>query len=214
MHTLHFSRLYALLAAVLLLGALSGCASAPGAQGAVYDFGPGPLRPEPRTRMAPLPPLVLAEVDASTALEGRAVLYRLGYAEPQQLRPYARARWSMPPAQLLRQRLREALGQRRQVLSPSDPVAPGTPVLRLDLEEFSQWFESPSRSAGLVRLRATLSHSASPSKPLAQTSWVQQQPSASADAAGGVKALAEASDALIVQLDAWLQQNARAEAAP
>lgn len=204
------------LALACLLATLAGCAASPSSQSAVYDLGPGAIRPEISNRMAPLAPLLLTEVDASAALEGRAVLYRLGYADAQQLRPYARARWSMPAAQLLRQRLRETLGKRRQVLSPSDAVAAGTLVLRVELEEFSHWFESPSQSAGLVRVRATLSRSGSPAKTLAQTSFVQQQPSASADAAGGVKALAGATDALIAQLDTWLQQaaNASSEAAP
>jgi cholesterol transport system auxiliary component len=120
----------------------------------------------------------------------------------------------MPPAQLLRQRLRELLGQRRSVLSPMDAVPPGTLVLRLELEEFSQLFSTAQSSAGLVRVRATLGRSGSPARLLAQTSFVQQQSSASADAAGGVKALALATDALLQQLDPWLQQAAAAEAAP
>ena len=197
----------------LLLG-LAGCGSAPAARQAVYDFGPGPTQPQPSNRMAPLPPLQLADVEASAALDGNALLYRLAYADAQQLRPYAQARWAMPPAQLLRQRLRELLGQRRSVLGATDAVPAGTLVLRLELEEFSHWFEAPQKSAGLLRLRATLSRSGNPAKLLAQTSWVQQQPAASNDAAGGVAALAQATQALAGQLDAWLQQAAAADAAP
>jgi cholesterol transport system auxiliary component len=135
------------------------------------------------------------------------------YADAQQLRPYAQARWSMSPAQLLRQRLRELLGQRRSVLSPVDAVAPGTLALRLELEEFSQLFDSNQSSSGLVRVRATLSRSGSTPKPLAQTSFVVQRPASSADAKGGVQALALASDALVLQIDQWLQQVASAEGA-
>ena len=82
----------------------------------VYDFGPGavvPAKPALLAHLAaPLPALVLAEVEATAALDTTAVLYRLAYSDAQQLRPYAQARWSMPPVQLLRQRLRENLGQR------------------------------------------------------------------------------------------------------
>jgi cholesterol transport system auxiliary component len=205
----------------LLLGLLAACSTAP-PRATVYDLGPGATRAEVSNRLAPLPSVVLAEVEAPVSLENTAVLYRLGYADAQQLRPYAQARWSMAPAQLLRARLRAALGQRRSVLTPLDAVAPGTLTLRLELEEFSQWFDTATSSAGLVRVRATLGRtgspgspgsSAIPAKPVAQTAFVLQSPSSSADAAGGVHALAQATDALVLQLDSWLQQTAAAEAA-
>ena len=199
--------------ALALTGALWGCSAAPTAKVAVYDFGPGATRPEATTRIAPLPPVLLAEVETSAALEGTAVLYRLAYSDANQLRPYAQARWAMPPNQLLRQRLRETLGARRTVLGATDAIAPGTLVLRVELEEFSQLFDSASSSAGLVRVRATLSRTGSPPKALAQTSLVVPQPAPSADAAGGVKALAQASDALVRQLDQWMHQVAAAEPA-
>jgi cholesterol transport system auxiliary component len=189
---------------------LSACGT-PAQRLAVFDFGPGATAPQPANRMAPLPPLLLADVETSSALDGTAVLYRLTYSDAQQLRPYAQARWSMPPAQLLRQRLRELLGQRRSVLAAADAVAPGTLALRLELEEFSQLFDTAQNSAGLVRVRATVSRSGSPAKPLGQTSFVVQRPASSADAKGGVQALAQASDALALQIDQWLQQVASAE---
>ena len=194
-----------------LVAALSACSS-PAQRIAVYDFGPGATAPLASNRMAPLPALLLADVEAASALDGTAVLYRLVYADAQQLRPYAQARWSMPPAQLLRQRLRELLGRNRSVLAPVDALAPGTLTLRLELEEFSQLFDSARSSSGLVRVRATLSRSGGLPKPLAQTSLVLQRPAASADARGGVQALAQASDALVLEIDQWLQQVAAAEA--
>jgi len=199
------------LAACLLGIALTGCGTSSANRPVVYDFGPGATQPAISNRAAPLPTVVLAELESSIALEGNAVLYRLAYADAQQLRPYAQARWSMPPAQLLRQRVRELLGQRRSVLSQPDAAAAGTLVLRLELEEFSHYFESAQRSSGLVRVRATLSRTGTPAKPVAQTSLVVQRASRSADAAGGVQALAEAGDAVVTQLDAWLQQVAAAE---
>ncbi len=206
------TRWRALAASLLVAAVLAGCA-APAARLAVYDFGPGATQPQVTQRMA-LAPLLLSEVEAASALDSTAVLYRLAYADAQQLRPYAQARWSMPPAQLLRQRLRESLGQQRSVLAPGDALAPGTLVLRLELEEFSQLFESTQRSAGLVRVRATLSRSGSPARVLAQTSFVQQQPGRSADAAGGVQALAQASDAVILHIAQWLQEAGAAEPTP
>jgi cholesterol transport system auxiliary component len=201
---------------VAILLTLAGCSvlQAP-ARPAVYDFGPGALilavaadTATPRAMRAG--PLLLTDVETTPALDSAAVLFRLGYVDAQQLRPYSQARWSMPPAQLLRQRLRETLGQQRDVLNPGEGVAvgKGAVTLRIALEEFSQLFESETTSVGLVRLRATLSQSAGGvDRLLAQRSFVVQRPSSTADAAGGVRALTAATDAAIAELAAWVQQH-------
>lgn len=204
----YFARAGALFSLVLL--GLGGCSSLrPPARATVYDFGPGPVAASPATRIAPLPTLVLAEVEANAALDSSAVLYRLAYSDAQQPRPYAQTRWSMAPAQLLRQRLREQLGQRRSVLSAAQGVVVGKPamVLHLELDEFSQLFETPERSSGLVRLRATLGQGGKGAESLlAQRSFVVQRPAATPDAAGGVRALTEATDAAIAEIEQWVQQ--------
>jgi len=177
---------------------------------AVYDFGPGPMAPVASVPGSSLPVLTLAEVETASALDSTLVLYRLTYTNAQQLLPYAQARWSMTPAQLLRQRLRDTLGQRRTVLSPGDGhLSGGQPgqVLRIELEEFSQLFSAPAQSTGLVRLRATLLQS-SPAgdRLLGQRTVVAQRAASSADAPGGVRALTEASEAAVQELEQWLGQ--------
>lgn len=199
---------------VLVLLGLSACSAlqAP-TRPVVYDFGPGATSEQPTPRMAPLPPLALAGVLATGALDSTAVLYRLAYSDAQQLRPYAQARWSMPPAELLRQRLREHLGLRRAVLNPADGVLAGGPVLtlRVELDEFSQLFDTATHSTGLLRLRATLGQpGAGGEKLVAQRSFVLQRASASPDAAGGVQALTAAADAALEDIDQWVQQTAQA----
>lgn len=191
------------LAAALLAAVLGGCAlPAKPQRPALYDFGPGPLS-APAPAQAAKPALVLAEVEAPAALDSGALLYRLAYADAQQLRPYGQARWTMPPAQLLRQRLREALGRQRPVLNAGEGGA--TLLLRVELEEFSQLFEAPERSQGLVRLRASLVDTAlGREQLLAQKVVVAQRPAASADAAGGVRALTGAADAAVQELLDWL----------
>ncbi|PVY91396.1 cholesterol transport system auxiliary component [Acidovorax sp. 99] len=204
------------LAAVLLL---TGCSAlpAPPARPVLYDFGPGPLATVPTDRRAPLPPLAMADMDAPGLPEGgNAVLYRLAYADAQQLRPYSQARWSQPPAQLLQQRLREQLGQRRAVLKADDGAAQAREpaqgnklplVLRTELEEFSHLFTSPSDSAGVVRLRATVVELTPAGESLrGQRVFIVQKPAKSADAAGGVAALAAASGQLASELAAWVEQ--------
>lgn len=197
----------------LIFAALAGCALPDRPQRAtVYDFGPGVLATQPSNRMAPLPPIALADVSVAGALDSTAVLYRLGYANAFQLLPYGQARWSMPPAQLVHQRLREGLGQRRAVLAVDDgarvPQADGVRprVLRVELEEFSHLFSAPGQSAGLVRLRATLREdSAGGERLLAQRQVIVQRPADTGDAPGGVRALAAATDAAVAELVLWIE---------
>jgi cholesterol transport system auxiliary component len=81
-------------------------------------------------------------------------------------------------------------------------------TLRLDLDEFSQIFETPERSSALLRVRATLAQPVGGSEKLvAQRNFVVQQPSPSPDAPGGVHALTAAADAVILEIDQWVQQT-------
>jgi cholesterol transport system auxiliary component len=78
----------ATLAAALLA---TGCAGPDRpVRSTLYDFGPGATQPQPANRMAPLPSIALAEIDAGGALDSSAMLYRLGYADANQLRPMPR----------------------------------------------------------------------------------------------------------------------------
>ena len=201
---------------VIGLALASGCSviDKP-ARASLYDFGPGQLSsPASSPAVAALPPLALADIVTSGgALDNEGVLYRLAYTDAQQLRPYSLARWSMPPAQLVRQRLRERLGQRRAVLKASEGVAlnrgqaASLPMLRLELEEFSQLFSAPAASVGLIRLHATLVDITPTGERLVgQRSIVVQRPASSADAPGGVRALTEATDAAIEEIEEWLLQ--------
>ncbi len=176
--------------------ALSGCATPDKpVRATLYDFGPGlaALAPAPAPASATLQQaLVLGDVSSSGALDGSAVLYRLGYADAHQLRPYANARWTAPPPQLIRQRLREQLSRERPVL---------------DVSEFSHYFETPTQSAGLLRLRVTLLENTPPGERLvAQRSLVVRSPAPTPDAPGGVRALAAATDAAADEINRWLAQ--------
>ncbi len=204
---------------VLVVLALGACSALPDKplRAALYDFGPGLPSTQPATRQAPLPPLALSDISTpGGALDNQAVLYRLAYADAQQLRPYSQARWSMPPAQLVRQRLRETLGRDRAIFNAGEGPAlnrsaalGATPrTLQLQLEEFSHLFQSPASSTGLVRLHATLvENTPSGEKLLAQRYFTVQRPATSADAAGGVRALTAATDAAIEEISQWLQQT-------
>lgn len=194
---------------------LAGCSSLPDkpVRATLYDFGPGVAASAP-SAAATQPPLVLAEVDAPVSFDGSPIMYRLGYADAHQLRPYALARWSAPPASLVRQRLREQLGRDRMVLDAEEALALSRSggsrprVLRIELEEFTHYFESTSESVGLLRLRCTLlDNGAAGEKLVGQRIVTMRAPAPTPDAPGGVRALAAATDAAAREIAGWLQQN-------
>lgn len=166
---LHFStgllRAAALPVVALALAACSALPTPP-VQSARYDLGltdtTAPLATAAAPSVAP-PPLVLAEVQTPAGADNStAMLYRLNYADNQELRSYQRARWSLPPAQMLEQRLRTRLALERPVLSEKDNLSANPNdtrslgLLRLEIVEFSQVFDSASSSQAVVRIRASL----------------------------------------------------------
>lgn len=200
-------------AAVAGSALLAACSSLPDkpVRSTLYDFGPG-VAGAPSAAPSPnQPSLVLHDIEAAGALDGSSILYRLGYADEHQLKPYSQARWSVPPPQLVRQRLRQQLGQNRAILDPGDSAAlarngAAPRVMRVDLEEFSHLFESPSRSWGLLRLRVTLmDNTPAGEKLLAQRTFAIREPAPTPDAPGGVRALASATDAAAREIGQWLQ---------
>lgn len=189
---------------LILAGVLSGCALPQrGPSPLLYDFGVRSPGATPAAPAAALPPLAIT-VQATPAFDGNAMLYRLAYADGQQLRAYTQARWAMPPAELVQQRLREGLSSQFTVLRPGED-APR--VLQLELEEFSQVFDATDKSSGQLRLRATVRQRLpSGERMMAQRTVVVKRPAPSADAAGGVRALSTATDAAVDELAQWLRQ--------
>ncbi len=205
---------------VLTAIAMAGCSALPDKpmRSLMYDFGPGALADSASTRQARLAPIAIDDITTSGgALDNMAVLYRLAYLDDQQLRTYAQARWTAPPALLVRQRFRDQLGQRRAVFNAGDSVSLNRSqnavlplLLRLELEEFSHLFTTPDASVGLIRLRVTLVDiTPTGEKLVGQRSVIVQRPAASSDAPGGVRALTLATDAAIEEIDQWLQQAVR-----
>ena len=196
------------LGALTLLGACT--TPQPPVTKAVYDFGPPvaaantPVATATAVTNTATVAVALADVEAVPALDNPAVLYRLGYVDAWQLRPYALARWSMAPARLLQQRLRETLSVERAIVGPADGATPW--LLRVELEEFSQLFSAPNTSAGVVRLRATLLRAGNL---VAQRNFSATSVAPSADASGGVRGLATASNDVVQQANAWLAEQVK-----
>jgi cholesterol transport system auxiliary component len=143
------------------------------------------------------------DVTAPPVLESDRLIYRLSYVDAQQTASYANSHWTMMPSQLLTQRLRGVLSSHGTVLTGADGVA--APVLKVDLMEFEQVFDSQTESHGAISARATLTRSG---KVIGQRTFSTRAPAGSADAIGGARALATASDDLVAQIVVWLGAQA------
>ena len=167
------------LALLLLCFSLAACFTA-GTRGetriAVYDLGlPG--RIDAPVRKMPM----AVEVRAPLWFDSLGIGYRLTYAEPARLREYARARWAGPPAHLHQHKLVRELGL----------VAAGqgrtSCVLRVDITEFSQVFETPTVSRAVLQGRIQwLDRSRTR---LVEQNFAFTQAADTADSKGGVSAL-------------------------
>ena len=91
------------------------------------------------------------------------------------------------------------------VVSPGDGARTDL-VLRVDLDEFTQVFDTTDRSRGVLRASARLLKGRDV---LATRVFTIELPAASPNAEGGARALASASDALGNQLADWIAANAR-----
>ena len=181
----------AALAGALLLTA---CAGTPAAPNALYDFGLAPAA----SAGSRLPTaLRVAEVSGPGWMDGNAIYYRLAYAQGQRTEAYAASRWVESPVSLFDARLRNAVAARGQVIAYATP---DVPTLRVELVDFSQVFDRPDASRAVVRLRASVFMA----RGLVDQRVVQVDvPARSADAAGGVAALTQASDRAIGELLDW-----------
>lgn len=182
------------LAASAVLAGCAGNASAP----TLYDL--GPLKAQ-ATQNISLPAISVADVVAPSWLDTPMMFYRLNYANGQQPRPYAGSQWAMPPSELLEQRLKARLSQAGGIVVPADNGAANLPILRIELDDFSQSFDSAQHSTVSIAMRASLFDGRNLR---AQKMFSRQLPTTSADAQGGAAALATASDSIINEIAAWL----------
>jgi cholesterol transport system auxiliary component len=189
------------LLAALIFSMLNGCSSTPNIQN--FDFGTivkqGSASDD--KLLAGLT-LILPEIRVPLTLDSNAMLYRLNYENAQALHAYAQSRWSMPPAQLLALRIKARLGERgASVLAGNDGVK-DLPVLRIELEEFAQHFDTSTHSKVQLQYRVSLLKKNSL---LAQTQFFGDKETTTPDAQGGVAALPVLTDTTIKDLMNWLQ---------
>lgn len=190
---------------------LMACA-APTASVNRFDFGPPPADPALGRHLTNA--RALAEVSAPPWLDGPGIVYRLAYNDASQARTYAQSRWVAAPASLLLQRLRERLPI---ALFPGIAPAEGTIasdyLLRVELDEFSQVFDTPVTSHALLRARATLIDARRRAL-VAQRAFAVQCPALPPNALGAAHGLRDAVDEFISELLQWMEQESLRSGAP
>lgn len=187
---------FLLVIAVLCSACVSG--RAPNPRATAFDLGMMPSTPVGPLQ---LPALSISRVTAPEWLNGPQMYYRLLYANAQQPLPYAHSQWSMSPARLFEERIKSHISQNGgQVLASSVGIA-RLPSLRIELDDFTQVFESPERSYAYLAARVAVLDGR---KLLGQKLFQQRIPAPTPDAEGGAKAMAQANDMMMADILHWL----------
>lgn len=185
------NRCFVLLAALLLSACVGGAGNS--VPSVTYDFG----LPVARLAVGGTWPGLSLEVRSPSWFDSTNVDYRLAYADPLTRRQYVGSRWAGAPAQLIAQRLRQQLG----VVSATANSATDC-LIRVELQEFSQVFDSPQSSRGV--LTASVSLIDGKRRVVAERLAAIDKPALGADASGGVQALVAASTEFGRLLSDWL----------
>jgi cholesterol transport system auxiliary component len=179
----------------LALGACFTSGKRGGERGlAVYDLGAPSTRLVEEERKSP----IAVEVRAPLWMDALGVNYRLSYADPARLREYSQVRWAGTPTKLVQQRLMQQLG-----LSNSGQVGARC-VLLVEINEFSQIFDNPERSKGVLQGRAFWLDQSR--RQLAELNLAIESAAVSQDSRGGVRALQATVEQLTADLLAWEKQ--------
>ncbi|WP_424193724.1 ABC-type transport auxiliary lipoprotein family protein [Ampullimonas aquatilis] len=178
---------------------LGACSTPPVTMASVFDLGTIKL-----TQVTSNSAGMRVEVSATPALASTDMVYRLLYDDAQVWRRYANSRWAATPAQLIQERLRVGLLAALAVSNASSSAGPRN--LSVRVLEFSQWFDRPDSSRAVIQVEAQLYQNG-----ILQAQQLMQveAPAASANAAGGAAALAQAGDELAKRLLGWQDEHKR-----
>ncbi|MGZ8251993.1 MAG: ABC-type transport auxiliary lipoprotein family protein [Methylophilaceae bacterium] len=175
---------------ILLLTVLVACAgpSKTVQNIAVYDFGLPAQVGQPLVAK-----VAVDEVTAADAVNHQQIRYRLNYDNPSRVYSYTESRWAATPAELLTGRLASLIQQ--------DAKLPAC-ALKLKVEVFDHVFSSPAASTAVVQLSALLWDKKS-RKVVATQAIAESEVAQTANARGGAKALAQASESATLKAVAW-----------
>ena len=188
---------------MLLAATLAGCTLGPEKKdaAATYDLSGAPSSAAGKTRIRAT--LLVQPVAAPGWLESNAIVYRLNYQDAARQLNYANSRWAAPVASLVAQRLRAQLAAASDsgIVNIADS-ARADYALRVELEEFSQVFDTAEASRAVIVARASLVNVAKRSLQ-AQKTFTIDRPAAGANAESGVRALSAGSAELVDAIVAW-----------
>ncbi len=204
----------AFLALVLLLSSACTLIPKPGIPVTTYDFNSQPHTATHQLGQAGQPggktskkiSILLKPVAAPLWLDTQAIHYRLAYHNRSQAHAYAQSRWSSPPAFLLTQQINEKIAAQSDYLVIKDSsIAVAEYTLHIELEAFSQIFDTQDDSHVIMRFRASLINNAH--RIIAQKTFSAIEPALTANAAGAVNAFSIAGNRLTIDLIHWLNSN-------
>jgi cholesterol transport system auxiliary component len=179
------------------LGACGNLAGRSDIRQTFYDLGPSQQH---ATAAAAIPARI--EVRAPSWLSNATMQYRLDYQQPAPRMAFSESRWASPPAEMLERKLARAL-------TADSPAAAGEHVtrngcrLRIELDEFSQVFDTPQSSHATIVARAELLPPRGDAA-IARHLVTLREATPSPDAKGGVVGHQRASDRLTRELGTWL----------
>ena len=180
---------------LLAVVVLAGCAVGSKRPVEIYDFG---------IPAAVVPPagqdVFLVDIRAVEWLGTTDMLYRLEYANPRKLAPYALSRWAAPPAHMLTVRLRQSVSNATSVRGKQTKCS-----LALFLSEFSQVFGDEQNSRAVMHLRATLSDPAA-TEAARVREFRLEKPAPTPNAAGAAAASAAIATSVAEELNAWIAE--------
>lgn len=170
-----------------------------------YDFGP----PVALTRANPMIPATVRVTPVTTPawLDDSGIAYRLLYDAPAQPRVYAMSRWAAAPAALLTERLHARMAAVAAAVVGARFNVRADYVLRVELEDFSQHFTSPTDSRVTFQARATLL--GSDGRELVAQQVFSSERSSAPDASGAVAGLTAAAEAFSEDVVKWTAHHIR-----
>jgi cholesterol transport system auxiliary component len=178
-----------MLPCLALLALACACASRPQEATHTFDLGLVTVPPSAGLHVDVRP------VEAPDWLNRNAMLYRLAYRDARALEPYARSRWAGSPPAMLTLRLQQSLGDE----SPRTAAC----TLSVNLEEFSQVFDSESGSRAVLHARANL-RQAGESRRSESTVLRLEQATQTPDAKGGAAAFSALADEFTYRIAEWV----------
>lgn len=152
--------------------------------------------PAPNSRLA----VAVPSGSSIGLVQTTAVVWRLGANGAPQT--YASFKWVAPPATMLRQRLIDRLSRQGPVLQSG--FGDKTPVLRINLQQFEQVFQSNGQSEAVVTLQVVLTRGLTI---LGSDVLYERVPAQSADAVAGAQALGIASNLVADRVATWVNKT-------